>query len=87
MVSKKLVVNNESGIHARPASILAKVAMKCSSDIAIRIGERSINPKSVLNIMAAGIKKGTEIIVECSGEKEREDLQSIAEIIESGLGE
>lgn len=87
MVSQNVVVNNESGVHARPASILAKTAMKCTSDILIKIGEKSINPKSVLNIMAAGIKKGTEIFVECNGENEKEDLKAIIDIIESGLGE
>lgn len=87
VVSRNVVVKNESGVHARPASVLAKTAMKCSSDILIKIGEKSINPKSVLNIMAAGIKSGTEITVECSGDTEKQDLQAIIDIIESGLGE
>lgn len=87
MVSKKVVVKNKSGLHARPASELAKVAMKCNSDVVIKVGERKINPKSILNLMAAAIKCGTEITVECMGDTEKEDLGEIVSSIESGLGE
>ncbi|MDF2801412.1 MAG: HPr family phosphocarrier protein [Anaerocolumna sp.] len=87
MVSEKLTVINASGIHARPASELAKVASKCNSDVSIYVGERKINPKSVLNLMAAAIRCGTEIVVECSGDTEENDLKSIVDAINSGLGE
>lgn len=43
--------------------------------------------KSVLNVMAAGIKCGTEITVACDGPDEEEALKTITEAIESGLGE
>lgn len=87
MVSEKVTIINASGVHARPASELAKVATKCNSDVFIHVGERKINPKSVLNLMAAAIRCGTEITVECSGETEEEDLRSIVAAINSGLGE
>lgn len=87
MVSQKVVVKNESGLHARPASVLAKTASKCRSNVTIHVGEKTVQPKSVLNIMAAGIKCGTEIEVRCDGESEAEDLKTIVELIESGLGE
>lgn len=87
MVSKKVVVKNKSGLHARPASELAKVAMKCNSDVVIKVGERKVNPKSILNLMSAAIKCGTEITVECIGDKENEDLSAIILSIEGGLGE
>jgi len=87
LVSKKVVVKNKSGLHARPASELAKVAMKCNSDVVIKVGERKVNPKSILNLMAAAIKCGTEITVECNGYTESEDLKVIVSSIESGLGE
>lgn len=87
MVSQNITLTNKSGLHARPASELAKVASKCKSDVMIKVGERNINPKSVLNLMAAGIRCGTEITVECTGETEEEDLKMVIEAIESGLGE
>ncbi|MHB8128846.1 MAG: HPr family phosphocarrier protein [Mobilitalea sp.] len=87
MVSQKTTVINASGIHARPASELAKTCSKCDSDIIISVGEKRINPKSILNLMAAAIRCGTEIVVECTGETEVEDLEKIMEAIASGLGE
>lgn len=87
MVSQKLVVKNKSGLHARPAGVLAKEAGKCKSNVTIQVGERTIQCKSVLNIMAAGMKCGTEIELRCDGEDEENDLKKIAALIESGLGE
>ncbi len=87
MVSQKITITNKSGVHARPASELAKVAMKCTSDVAIIVGERRVNPKSILNLMAAAIRCGTEITVECTGDSEETDLKTIIDIIASGLGE
>jgi phosphocarrier protein len=87
MVSQKTTVINKSGIHARPAGELAKVCSKCDSDVFISVGEKRLNPKSILNLMAAAIRCGTEIVVECTGETEKEDLEKILDAIASGLGE
>ena len=87
MVSKKITITNELGLHARPAAMLAQAAMKCDSEITIVTPEKTVNPKSILNIMAAAIKRGTEIELQCEGATEKEDLETLAQLIESGLGE
>lgn len=87
MISRKFTIKNPSGLHARPAGMLAKVAGKCDSDVKIIYGTRVIQAKSVLNIMAAAIKSGTEIELQCSGATEEQDMAVLAEAIESGLGE
>ncbi len=87
MVSRTLKVVNPSGLHLRPAGVLSQTAMKFKSDITIECGEKKIVAKSVLNVMAAGIKCGTEINVVCDGEDEEEALKALSEAIESGLGE
>lgn len=87
MVSQKVTIKNPSGLHARPASILAQAAGKCQSQTIILYEEKIIQAKSILNIMAAAIKSGTEIEVQCTGETEEEDLKTLVELIESGLGE
>ncbi len=87
MVSQKTTIINKSGIHARPASVLSKLCTKCDSDVILCVGEKRINPKSMLILMSAAIKCGTEITVECTGETERADLELIIEGISSGLGE
>lgn len=87
MLSKKLTVVNPSGLHLRPAGVLSQTAMKFKSNITIECGEKQIKAKSVLNVMAAGIKCGTEIELICDGPDEAEALKTISEAIESGLGE
>ena len=67
MLSKKLTINNPSGLHLRPAGVLSQAAMKFKSDIKIVCGEKEITAKSVLNVMAAGIKCGTGINLICDG--------------------
>lgn len=87
MVSEKITVKNPSGLHLRPAGMLSQIASKCASDVTLVKGDKRVNPKSVLILMAAGIKCGDEITVECSGETEGQDLRTVVDAIESGLGE
>ena len=87
MISKTLTVVNPSGLHLRPAGVLSKAAMKFKCDVIIECGDKKIVAKSVLNVMAAGIKSGTEINLICDGEDEEEALKTLSEAIESGLGE
>ena len=87
MISKNLSVVNPSGLHLRPAGVLSQTAMKFKSDITIVSGEKKIVAKSVLNVMAAGIKCGTEITLICDGEDEEEAMKTVSQAIESGLGE
>ena len=58
MLSRKITIKNPSGLHLRPAGVLSQTAMKFKSDIIIEYGEKRIVAKSVLNVMAAGIKSG-----------------------------
>ncbi|MDD6325630.1 MAG: HPr family phosphocarrier protein [Lachnospiraceae bacterium] len=87
MVKGTITVNNKSGLHLRPASELAKIAGKLTSDITIIAGEKKVNPKSVLILMSAGITKGTTIDITCEGPNEEADLQVMLDAIAGGLGE
>lgn len=87
MLRKKLKVVNPSGLHLRPAGVLSQTAMKFKCDITIECGEKKVIAKSVLNVMAAGIKCGTEINLICDGEDEAAAMKTLTEAIESGLGE
>lgn len=87
MVSQKVRVRNKSGLHMRPASELSKVASSCKSEVTLVSGEKSVNPKSILMLMSAGIKCGTEIEIRCDGETEKEDLANLINAIEEGFGE
>lgn len=87
MVSREVTVTNASGLHLRPAGVLTQTCMKFKSDIILQHGDKKVVAKSVLNVMAAGIKAGTTITVICDGEDEQEALDAVVGAIESGLGE
>ncbi len=87
MLSKTLTVVNPSGLHLRPAGVLSQTAMKFKCDVIIEYGEKRIVAKSVLNVMAAGIKSGAEINLICDGEDEETAMSALTEAIKSGLGE
>lgn len=87
MVSKTVRITNEMGFHMRPANVFVTAMTKYASDVEIIAGEKKINGKSIMNIMAACIKCGSEITVECNGPDENEMLQEAVAMIESGFGE
>ena len=87
MVSGEVTVVNESGLHLRPAGVLTQTCIKYKSNIYLYNGDRKIVAKSVLNVMAAGVKQGAHLRVECEGPDESEALDAVIEAISSGLGE
>ena len=87
MVCAEVKVINESGLHLRPAGVLTQTCIRFKSEIVLYYGERKIIGKSVLNVMAVGVKKGSMVRVECSGVDEEEALDAVVEAISSGLGE
>lgn len=83
MVEKEIIVKNKTGIHARPASQLVKECTKFESDIYIKMGEKNINAKSIISVLAAGLSQGTKIILCTKGDDEVKALESIANFIDS----
>ena len=87
MISKTTKITNEMGFHMRPANVFVTAMTKYASDIELVVDNKRINGKSIMNIMAAGIKCGTEINLICDGEDEADAMETISKAIESGLGE
>lgn len=87
MASKEFTITNKMGLHMRPANVFVTAMSKYSSDINIIFNGKAINGKSIMNIMAACIKCGSQITVECNGEDENEMLAEATQLIESGFGE
>lgn len=87
MVSRRVKITNEMGFHMRPANVFVTEMSKFKSDIDILKDGKKINGKSIMNIMAACIKCGSEVTLECSGEDEQEMLDAAVDLIESGFGE
>lgn len=87
MVSAKTKIVNPQGMHMRPAQLFVSTMAAYPCDVTILFGGKSINAKSIMHLMAACIKQGSEIEIQCSGDKEAEALKAAVELVESGLGE
>lgn len=71
----------------RPAGVFANAMGKFQSDVWIHHNGNKVNGKSLMNIIAACIKCGSEVEIECSGADEQQALDEAVKLIESGLGE
>lgn len=83
MFTSEFVVKNPTGLHARPASQLAKLCKDIPDDIRLICEKGTINPKNVIGILTAGLKKGSAIKIEVEGANEQESGAKIMEFLES----
>lgn len=83
MIIQEIILKNEEGLHARPATEIAKSASKYGCDIKFEVSGKEYNAKSVLNIMSAGIKNNTQIKIVCDGVDEKQALEEIIEKFEN----
>lgn len=87
MVAKDVKIINEQGLHMRPAGEFAREMTKFHADVTLVYNGKRVNAKSVMLIIAACIKCGAELTIECSGADENEALAKAVELIEAGFGE
>lgn len=80
---KKIIVKNETGIHARPASLVVAEAQKYKEDIKIVKEGKKVSLKSIMGLMSLGIKKDTEIEIYAEGPNAEEVEEKIATFIEN----
>ena len=71
------VIKDPAGIHARPASVIVSVASKFESDIKLKFNDLEANLKSIMNVMALGVKQNSEVTIEATGDDEVEALKEI----------
>jgi phosphocarrier protein HPr len=87
MVSNKLIINITAGLHLRPISVLCNRAIDFQATVTIKMGDKSVNAKSVLGVLSACVKHGDEIELVCEGPDEVEALTVLSNMIQSGLGD
>ena len=72
MVTQEVTINNEVGLHARPATFFIQKANEFKSGIWVEKDERRVNAKSLLGVLSLGITKGTTITLLADGADEKE---------------
>ncbi len=87
MYSSEVVLKNETGLHARPASLFVSNAAKFSSEIKIIKDEKQYNAKSIFSILGMGAITGDRIKIVAEGNDEKEAVEYLAGLVESNFGE
>ena len=87
MVSKEIVIQNQVGLHARPATFFIQKANEFKSLITIAKDERKVNAKSLLGVLSLGITKGVTISIIAEGTDEQEAAEGLVELINSNFTE
>ena len=85
MYTKEITVNNEVGLHARPATYFIQKANEYKSGIWVEKEERRVNAKSLLGVLSLGIAKDTVITLIADGADEQEAVAALADLIENNL--
>ena len=87
MCVKEVLVQNQVGLHARPATFFIQKANEYKSSIWVEKDERRVNAKSLLGVLSLGIVKGTSINLIADGPDEEEAVSQLVDLVKSGFAE
>ncbi len=83
----EIVIQNRTGLHARPAKVLVNLAKQFKSDINLQHGAKRANAKSMVSVLTLGVVSGSGITVQANGVDEEKAIAEIEAALLSGLGD
>jgi len=86
-VTRAVVIVNTEGLHARPADLLARTALRFQSKIEVLCRNERVDAKSTLNLLILGATQGTEITLEADGDDAHEAIEALAALVVGGFVE
>ena len=87
MYVKDVTVQNQVGLHARPATFFIQKANEYKSSIWVEKEDRRVNAKSLLGVLSLGIMGGTQIRIIAGGSDETQSVDDLVRLVESGFSE
>ena len=87
MYVKEVILQNQVGLHARPATFFIQKANEFKSLILIEKDERRVNAKSLLGVLSLGIEGGTKIKILADGPYEEAAVAGLIDLVESGFAD
>ncbi len=87
MYTKDVLVQNQVGLHARPATFFIQKANEFKSSIWVEKEERRVNAKSLLGVLSLGIMGGTQIRIIAGGPDEEQAVDELVKLVDSGFSE
>lgn len=83
MKQETVVITNETGLHARPATLFTQLAAKFASKITIAKGEKKADAKSILTVLTLGAGKGSEVTLTAEGPDEEAAVAALVEFLQN----
>jgi len=87
MHKKSYTITAETGVHARPATLLVNKASQYASEVELQYKDKTVNLKSIMGVMSLGIPQGAEITIVADGVDAEDAINGIDEVIKEHLGE
>ena len=87
MYTQEIIISNDVGLHARPATFFIQKANEYKCGIWVEKDDRRVNAKSLLGVLSLGIAKGTAITLIADGNDEKEAVNALVELVSSNFGE
>lgn len=87
MISRKVTISNNVGLHARPATFFIQKANSFKASIWVEKEDCRVNAKSLLGVLSLGITKGTTITIIADGGDEAEAVDGLVGLVENGLAD
>lgn len=84
MEKREFHIIAETGIHARPATLLVQAASKFNSDINLEYNGKSVNLKSIMGVMSLGVGQGADVTITADGDDAKEAIEAIADTMSKG---
>ena len=82
MEQNSYVIIDETGIHARPATMLVQTASKFDSDIQLEYNGKKVNLKSIMGVMSLGVGQGADVTISAEGADADDAIAAISETME-----
>ncbi len=87
MIDQVLKIQNQHGLHARPAAQFVKIAGQFESDIKVIKDGLEVNGKSIMGIMMLAAEPGSEIRLIIDGKDERQAMEALKELFDNNFFE
>lgn len=81
MIRKDVTIQNEKGLHARPATLFIQKANYFRSSVWVENGDRKANAKSLLGVLSLAVSKGDVITLSAEGSDEAEAVAGLSQLI------
>ena len=81
MITKKIQIQLQNGLEARPVAVLVQVASQYNSSIYVECDDRKVNAKSIMGMMTLGLTAGEEVVVSANGDDEQTAMDDIVKYL------